>query len=79
MDIYIRVSVIRPSLIIDSVYDFLTVRVDLNNNNNNEDLEAQNIMSLATAFGQRGDLSDEKNLQLQESICGYIVETKRFT
>ena len=44
-----------------------------------EDLEAQNKMSLATAFGQRGDLSDEKNLQLQESICGYIVETKRFT
>ena len=44
-----------------------------------EDLEAQNAMSLATAFGQRVDLSDDKNLQLQESICDYIAETKRFT
>ena len=35
MDIYIPVSVIRLSLIINSLYDFLTVRVDLNNNNNN--------------------------------------------
>ena len=43
-----------------------------------EDLEAQNFMSLATAFGQREDLSDEKNRQLQESICDYIMETKRF-
>ena len=44
-----------------------------------EDLEAQNEISMATAFGQRSDLSDEKNRQLQESICDYIAETKRFT
>ena len=43
-----------------------------------EDIEAQNYMSLTTAFGQREDLSDEKNKQLQESICTYIIDTARF-
>ena len=44
-----------------------------------EDIEAQNHMSLATAFGQRDDLSEENNRLLQESVCTYIIETKRFT
>lgn len=43
-----------------------------------EDLEDLNHMSLSTAFGQREDLSEEKNKKLQENICDYIVETKRF-
>ena len=43
-----------------------------------EDLEILNSMSLTTAFGQRDDLSEGKNRQLQESICVYIQETKRF-
>ena len=43
-----------------------------------EDLEDWNHMSLTTAFGQREDLSEEKNKTLQESICKYITETKRF-
>ena len=38
MDIYIPVSV-KPSLIINSLYNFLIVRVDLNNNNNNKGKE----------------------------------------
>ena len=44
-----------------------------------EDLEEFNSMSWTTAFGQRTDLSAEKNRQLQESICNYILETKRFS
>ena len=43
-----------------------------------EDTEAFNHISLTTAFGQRGDLSDDKNRSLQESLCKYIQETKRF-
>ena len=43
-----------------------------------EEIEALNHMSLTTAFGQRDDLSEEKNKLLQESICTYIMETKRF-
>ena len=43
-----------------------------------EDIEAYNRISLTTAFGQRSDLSDEKNRLLQESLCKYIQETKRF-
>ena len=43
-----------------------------------ENLEDLVNMSLATAFGQRGDLSAEKNRQLQESACLYINETCRF-
>ena len=43
-----------------------------------EDTEALNNMSLATPFGQREDISEEKNRLLQESICTYIMETKRF-
>ena len=44
-----------------------------------EDLMALNHISLTTAFGQRSDLSKEKNRLLQESLCNYIEETKRFT
>jgi ribonuclease HI len=43
-----------------------------------EDLEDLNHMSLTTAFGQREDLSEEKNRNLQESACMYINETNRF-
>jgi ribonuclease HI len=44
-----------------------------------EDLDVLNDpMSLTTAFGQRIDLSDEKNRELQESTCKYILDTNRF-
>ena len=43
-----------------------------------EDIGVLNQMSLATAFGQRLDLSEEKNKQLQESICTYIQQTEGF-
>ena len=44
-----------------------------------EDMGMLNKMSLSTVFGQRIDLSEEKNRQLQESTCGYILDTNRFT
>ena len=43
-----------------------------------EDIGALSVMSLATAFGQRLDLTEEQNMKLQESICTYIVQTERF-
>ena len=44
-----------------------------------EDIEELDNMSWTTAFGQRTDVSAEKNRQLQESICDYILETERFS
>ena len=43
-----------------------------------EELDTLRQMSLTTAFGQRDDMSEEKNRQLQESICSYIRDTNRF-
>ena len=43
-----------------------------------DDIGALNNMSLATAFGQRVDLTEEKNKRLQESVCEYILKTERF-
>jgi hypothetical protein len=43
-----------------------------------EDLNVLKVMSLTTVFGQRTDLSDEKNRQLQRSTCDYIIATNRF-
>ena len=44
-----------------------------------DDIGALVHISLATAFGQRLDLPEEKNKKLQESLCTYILETERFS
>ena len=42
------------------------------------DLDALNQVSNKTAFGQREDLTLSENSGLQEAICQYLLETKRF-
>ena len=42
------------------------------------ELDALNQVSNKTAFGQREDLTLSENSKLQEAICQYLLETKRF-
>ena len=44
-----------------------------------ENLDDLNILNMKTTFGQREDLSEEKNRQLQESVSSFISETGRFS